>query len=69
MGRAEQLLQRIVERQTTEIEDMINNQIVEELFFRGLLLRALLGRTRPPVAVVVSDFKRRTGDRLMNLND
>jgi membrane protease YdiL (CAAX protease family) len=28
--------------------------IVEELFFRGLVLRALLGRTRVPVAVVVS---------------
>jgi len=28
--------------------------IVEELYFRGLLLRALLGRARPAVAVVVS---------------
>jgi membrane protease YdiL (CAAX protease family) len=28
--------------------------LVEELFFRGLLLRALLGRTPVPVAVVVS---------------
>lgn len=28
--------------------------IVEELFFRGLLLRALLGRTRPAIAVLLS---------------
>jgi membrane protease YdiL (CAAX protease family) len=28
--------------------------LVEELFFRGLLLRALLGRTPPSVAVVAS---------------
>lgn len=28
--------------------------LVEELFFRGLLLRALLGRTPVPVAVVIS---------------
>ncbi|MGH9062243.1 MAG: lysostaphin resistance A-like protein, partial [Acidimicrobiales bacterium] len=28
--------------------------LVEELFFRGLLLRALLGRTRAPVAMVLS---------------
>jgi membrane protease YdiL (CAAX protease family) len=27
--------------------------LVEELFFRGLLLRSLLGLTRPPVAIVV----------------
>ena len=28
--------------------------MVEELFFRGLLLRSLLGRTPPPVAIVIS---------------
>jgi membrane protease YdiL (CAAX protease family) len=30
--------------------------LVEELFFRGLLFRALLGRTPVPVAVVVSSL-------------
>jgi membrane protease YdiL (CAAX protease family) len=33
---------------------VVGAPIVEELFFRGLLLRALLGRWRPPGAVVVS---------------
>jgi hypothetical protein len=32
MGRAEELLERIREHRTTEIEDMIKNQVVEELF-------------------------------------
>ena len=33
---------------------VVGAPIVEELFFRGLLLRSLLGRTPPPVAIVVS---------------
>jgi uncharacterized protein len=33
---------------------VIGAPFVEELFFRGLLLRGLLGVTRPPVAIVVS---------------
>ncbi len=33
---------------------VVGAPIVEELFFRGLLLRALLGRVRAPIAVVVS---------------
>jgi membrane protease YdiL (CAAX protease family) len=33
---------------------VIGAPMVEELFFRGLLLRSLLGRTPPPVAIVLS---------------
>jgi hypothetical protein len=32
VGRAEQLLGRIIDRRTAEIEEMIRNQVVEELF-------------------------------------